>query len=49
MTVEEYETMMLMAEVVEGNKEEIVASVTELQKEQAIDEYTLQLVEEGLI
>lgn len=49
LTVEEYETMKLMAEVVEGNKEEIVSSVTEFQKEAAIDEYTLQLVEEGLL
>lgn len=49
MTVEEYETMMLMAEVVDGNKEEIVSSVTEFQKDAVIDEYTLQLVEEGLL
>lgn len=49
LTVEEYQTMMLMAEVVDGNKEEIVSSVTEFQKEAAIDEYTLQLVEEGLL
>lgn len=49
LTVEEYETMKLMAEVVEGNKREIVSSVTEFQKEAAIDEYTLQLIEEGLL
>lgn len=49
LTVEEYETMMLMAEVVNGNKEEIVSSVTAFQKEAAIDEYTLQLIEEGLL
>lgn len=49
LTVEEYKSMMLMAEVVNGNKEEIVSSVTEFQKEAAIDEYTLQLIEEGLL
>lgn len=49
LTVEEYKSMMLMTEVVNGNKEEIVSSVTEFQKEAAIDEYTLQLIEEGLL
>lgn len=49
MTVEEYRQMILMQQVVTENTQEIVASVTEFQKEQAIDEYTLQLVEEGLI
>lgn len=49
LTVEEYEQMKLMEEVVNGNKEEIVSSVTNFQKEAVIDEYTLQLVEEGVL
>lgn len=49
LTIEEYETMMLMKEIVNDNKEEIVNSVTEFQKNVTIDEYTLQLVEEGIL
>ena len=49
LTVGEYEQMKLMEEVVNGNKEEIVSSVTNFQKEAVIDEYTLQLVEEGVL
>lgn len=49
LTIEEYETMMLMKEIVNDNKEEIVNSVTEYQKNVTIDEYTLQLVEEGVL
>ena len=49
LTVEEYEQMKLMEEVVNGNKEKIVSSVTNFQKEAVIDEYTLQLVEEGVL
>lgn len=41
--------MKLMEEVVNGNKEEIVSSVTNFKKEAVIDEYTLQLVEEGVL
>ncbi len=49
MSVEEYENMLLMQQVVTENTSGIVESVTQFQKEAAIDEYTLQLVEEGLL
>lgn len=49
LSVEEYEQMKLMEEVVNSNKEEIVSSVTDFQKDEVIDEYTLQLVEEGVL
>lgn len=49
LTVEEYQQMLLMEEIVSANKAEIVGSVTEFQKSEVIDEYTLQLVEEGLL
>lgn len=49
MTVEEYENMILMQQVVSDNTAEIVSSVTDFQKEAVIDEYTEQLIEEGLI
>lgn len=49
LTLEEYEQMKLVHEVVASNTSEIVSSVTEFQKEAVIDEYTEQLIEEGLI
>lgn len=49
LTVDEYEQMVLMQQVVTKNTESIVTSVTEFQKDAVIDEYTMQLVEEGLI
>ncbi|WP_455618812.1 hypothetical protein [Eisenbergiella sp.] len=49
MTPYEYENMLMMQQVVMENTQDIVTSVTGFQKEQAIDEYTLQLVEEGLL
>ena len=49
MTVEEYENMALMKYVVEENTSGIVESVTQFQKDAVIDEYTAQLIEEGLI
>lgn len=49
LTVGEYQQMMLTREVVNENKADIVASVTEFQKSEVIDEYTMQLVEEGLL
>ena len=49
MTVEEYENMALMKTVVEENTSGIVESVTQFQKDAVIDEYTQQLIEEGLI
>lgn len=49
LTIEEYEQMKLIEEVVNSNKEEIVSSIADFQKETAIDEYTLQLVEEGVL
>lgn len=49
MTVEEYENMAIMKTVVEENTSGIVESVTQFQKEAVIDEYTEQLIEEGLI
>jgi hypothetical protein len=49
LTLEEYEQLKLMQEVVEQNTGEIVSSVTEFQKDAVIDEYTQQLIEEGLI
>ena len=48
-TIGEYEQMMLTREVVNENKADIVASVTDFQKAEVIDEYTMQLVEEGLL
>ncbi|PWM25952.1 MAG: hypothetical protein DBX48_05795 [Limosilactobacillus fermentum] len=49
MSVEEYNNMILMQQVVTENTQGIVESVTEFQKEAVIDEYTEQLIEEGLI
>lgn len=49
MTAEEYRQMVLMQQVVTENTQEIVESVTRFQKEAVIDEYTTQLIEEGLI
>ena len=49
LTVGEYQQMMLTREVVNENKADIVASVTDFQKSEVIDEYTMQLVEEGLL
>ena len=49
MTVEEYENMALMKSVVEERTTGIVESVTQFQKDTVIDEYTQQLIEEGLI
>lgn len=49
LTVEEYENMILMQQVVSDSTAEIVSSVTDFQKEAVIDEYTEQLIEEGLI
>lgn len=49
LTVAEYEQMLLMQEIVEKKTEGIVESVTQFQKEVVIDEYTMQLIEEGLI
>ena len=44
-----YENMALMKSVVEENTSGIVESVTQFQKDAVIDEYTQQLIEEGLI
>lgn len=49
LTLAEYQTMMLMSEIVSDNTSGIIASVTEFQKEAVIDEYTQQLMEEGAI
>lgn len=49
MTVEEYENMALMKSVVEESTTGIVESVTQFQRDTVIDEYTQQLIEEGLI
>jgi hypothetical protein len=49
LTVEEYHQMMLMQQVVAENTQGIVVSVTEFQKGAVIDEYTMQLIEEGII
>lgn len=49
LTVQEYESMVLMQQVVSENTSGIVASVTQFQRDAVIDEYTEQLIEEGLI
>lgn len=49
MTVEEYENMLIMQQVVTENTSGIVESVTQFQRDAVIDEYTAQLIEEGLI
>lgn len=49
LTLEEYQNMQLVQEIVKENTSEIVTSVTDFQKDAVIDEYTQQLVEEGLI
>lgn len=49
LTIGEYQQMVLTREVVNENKADIVASVTDFQKSEVIDEYTMQLVEEGLL
>lgn len=49
MSVEEYNNMILMQQVVTENTQGIVESVTEFQREAVIDEYTQKLIEEGVI
>lgn len=49
LTLEEYQNMQLVQEIVKENTSEIVTSVTDFQKDAVIDEYTQQLIEEGLI
>lgn len=49
LTIQEYESMILMQQVVAENTQGIVSSVTEFQKGAVIDEYTMQLIEEGII
>ncbi len=49
LTMQEYEQMKLMQEVVSSNTSEIVSSVTEFNEDAVIDRYTQQLIEEGLI
>lgn len=49
LTLEEYQQMKLMQEIVTTNTSGIVESVTQFQKDAVIDEYTEQLIEEGLI
>jgi len=49
MSREEYDRLTLMQEVVTSNTTGIVESVTQFQKDAVIDEYTQQLIEEGLI
>lgn len=43
------QSLTLMQEVVASNTTGIVESVTQFQKDAVIDEYTQQLIEEGLI
>ena len=49
LTHAEYEQMKLMSEIVSDNASGIIASVTEFQKEAVIDEYTQNLMREGLV
>lgn len=49
LTVAEYESMILMQQVISENTSGIVESVTQFQRDAVIDEYTEQLIEEGLI
>ena len=49
LTLEEYEQLKLMQEVVKANTSEIVSSVTQFNENEVIDRYTEQLIEEGLI
>ena len=49
LTAQEYESMILMQQVVSENTSGIMASVTQFQRDAVIDEYTEQLIEEGLI
>lgn len=49
LTLEEYQQMKLMQEIVAANTSQIVSSVTDFQREAVIDEYTQQLIEEGMI
>ena len=49
LTLEEYDQLRLMQEVVANNTAGIVESVTEFNENAVIDKYTEQLIEEGLI
>ena len=49
LTAQEYESMILMQQVVSENTSGIMASLTQFQRDAVIDEYTEQLIEEGLI
>ena len=49
MSRKEYDQMLLMQQVASENTSTIVASVTEFQESKVIDEYTMQLVEAGLL
>ena len=49
LTVEEYQQMTFMQQIVTESTKEIAEAVTMFQKDAVIDEYTEQLIEEGLI
>lgn len=49
LTLEEYEQLKLMQEILSDNTSNIVQTVTNFQKDVVIDEYTQQLIEEGVI
>ena len=49
LTAQEYESMILMQQVVSENTSGIVASVTQFQRGAVVDVYTELLIEEGLI
>lgn len=49
LTIAEYESMILMQQVVSENTSGIVESVTQFQRDAVIDEYTEKLIEEGVI
>lgn len=49
LTVAEYESMILMQQVVSENTSGIMESMTQFQRDAVIDEYTEQLIKEGLI
>lgn len=49
MSREEYDRLILMQEIVASSATGIVENVTQFQKDAVIDEYTQQLIEEGVI
>lgn len=49
LTTDEYNSMLMLEEIVSESNNSVVDAVTEFQKETVIDEYTESLIESGIL